>query len=129
MLSRFRCLAATKFDASFRDIVSAGWAEKSTGTVESALGHLAFVPISAEDLRTDVQGSLWEAVFMDWPELPVPEPGFYLVREDDAGFVFVHEYATRLEAERDFADFEKESDKWFDEDDPTPTMHGEYWER
>lgn len=68
----------TEYARYFREIVTAGWANMSDGSVESPVGHFAAVSIEPAEVT-----ELVEAVFED--QQPTIYPGEYLVREDSDG--------------------------------------------
>lgn len=107
----------------FRQIVSAGWANKSDGHVESPVGHFSLVTISPTEMTELVAG-----VFADHPYDPAQfcakcdgfcqglesplYPGAYIVMEDNDGNTHVTEFLSDAAAERDFDESAKAYGVW-----------------
>lgn len=82
---QFVGVVSSEYDASFKEIISAGWAETSTGAVDE-MGHWALIPIPENE-----RGELVDAVFSDG-ELPRPDPGWYVAVENSDGIIVVYSY-------------------------------------
>lgn len=88
---------------TFREIVTAGWANKSSGSVESPTGAFALVLIDPSELT-----ELVEACEIETPLYP----GSYLVVEDSDGNTELIEYLNHQRAKEAYRHAEREYAIW-----------------
>ena len=108
----------TNDETVMQNIITAGWAVKSDGHVESPTGHFALVEIpehmGERDEMMDAVYETTDAVFGDdWEdEYILPESGWYIVTEDSQGFVHLYRHSGENAAKAAYARFEREYSTW-----------------
>jgi hypothetical protein len=115
-------VVASMYDNAFKQIISAGWAEKTEGTVDSPIGHLALIPIPYNE-----HAELADAIFRDIDSNePVPPPGYYIAQENGQGFITVYSYDEKWAMEADWANAMDEYNDWYgSEEEMTPEPEDE----
>lgn len=93
-------------------MICAGWARDSSGDVESPTGAFAIVEIDGTE-----KAHQYSTEDSELDELLYSEKakGFYFVREDSSGNVFVESDLTLGEAEQRFMETELDYVEWLDE--------------
>lgn len=108
-------LQSELYDNSFKQIITGGWAQQSSGNVEcDSTGFFALIPISREDLNRE-GGSLWDAIFNEDDysrSLEVPKPGYYVSTENNRGIIWVYRYSDLASAWAMYEKLEGEYAKW-----------------
>lgn len=99
----------TDMDGTFRIIVTAGWANESSGDVEATTGYFSRVSISMSELPELLAACDLDC--LDEQGLPYPEPGHYFVREDSLGFVYVY-CGTESEVKDAYVEAEERFGQW-----------------
>jgi hypothetical protein len=100
----------TPAEVMFQAIITAGWANRSTGEVEAPTGHVAIVDLSTE--REMLAEVLEEPDLI--AALEETEPGWYVVTEDGAGFVAVAGPMSETEALGRFLAADAEHTDWLE---------------
>lgn len=101
-----------KYDRFMKMAASTDPSNTSSGDVESPAGYFTFIDMHKSE---DRQGIIDEV--NEWctvADLDVPEPGFYLVLEDNNGLAFVYEYVSESSARIAFATLDKVYARWLD---------------
>lgn len=100
------------YDAVARDIVSAGWANQSFGSVQES-GHFALLIIEP----TEIDEIMRTFEFDLSREEVAALAGYYIVREDSQGLVWLTSFDTKAEAEQMFKILEAAyQEAWGDHD-------------
>jgi len=97
---------AAEYDDVMKLLITAGWHEESEGSVEAPTGAYSMVhvtwPMLADMVKEfDLFGN---AIFP-------PKPGWYFIKEDDAGFVYVS-VGTETDVRLEFSRYEKAYERW-----------------
>lgn len=104
----------TQIESAMQALVTAGWANGSTGEVESPVGHVAIVDLTSE--RAMLAQVLAEAGEGE-TDLEVIRPGWYVVVEDDQGNVTVTNPMSEAEAQAALRRAEAAYVEWSDADE------------
>jgi hypothetical protein len=97
-------------DNAFKQIITAGWNQKSDGDVESPTGHFATIPIAPNELQ-----ELKDAVFTYEDEIPEIEPGYYFAQENDQGFLKLWKFNSAFEMNAMYDKFSRDYADWLTE--------------
>jgi hypothetical protein len=98
----------TALEALFQAMASTSWANEYSGDVEAPTGHFAkIVNSSSKDARAAL------AEFSDVTSaygalIPEDITGFFLVREDSQGFVYVDRYDSETKLDKAYRELETE---------------------
>jgi hypothetical protein len=76
----------SKWDALFKEIITAGWAVKSDGHVESPQGYFAVVEIPDHQGELDEMKDALDLL----PGEEMPPSGWYFTIENNQGLIFVY---------------------------------------
>lgn len=85
------------YDAVARDIVSAGWANDSFGSVQED-GHFALLTIEPNEVAEIVTGLEFDLNVEEQAAMA----GYYIVREDSQGLVWLTSFDTEAECKQMF---------------------------
>lgn len=85
-------------------ILTGGWANETTGHVDSPIGHVALIDLTTErDMMADV---------FDADLDTLPAPAWYVVVTDHLGFIHYVAYDTEAAARRDYDRLDRENVEW-----------------
>jgi hypothetical protein len=114
----------SKYDSDRDEILDAlvaqGWANQSTGSVESPIGHVAIVCNRPQDIVEIAQAFSDEIAVLsaDEPEFdPMDLVGNFVVRTDTYGFVTVTEYNSPVAASDAYDRAEEAYAEWLGAED------------
>lgn len=100
-------------DGAFRSLVTAGWANESSGDVEAPCGHFALIDMTTErDMMRSILEETDEAECMD--EI---ESAWYIVVTDSQGFVGHMQCDSEAQARFQFDELEAQYGDWLGSDD------------
>lgn len=111
-------LVPDKFDNAFKQIVSAGWANKSDGNVEAPCGYYALIEVpehEGENVAMREAVTDFDKIEMNWPE-----PGWYTTTENSDGIILVFKHASQYAAQLAFNSIEASFLRWFSENPTFP---------
>ncbi len=97
-------------DAFLDYMVSQGWANESSGDVESSAGHFALIKNPPAEVAEIVQAFSEEMNSLDI--VPIDLTGYFVVETNSAGDVTVHDFDSEMAAEIVYSEFEREYDNW-----------------
>lgn len=111
---------ASQHDDTFKEICIEEWGNQSDGNVEAPTGYFWLVEVADgsvdnqwQSFMESVQSELekYDATFVN------PDPGWYVVVQDNNGIWFVHECASELDARRLFSNLAESYNEWAGDDD------------
>lgn len=102
----------SKTERAMQALITAGWANGSTGEVEAPTGHVAIVDLTTERaMMAQVLADAGE----EEGDLDAIRPGWYVVVEDDQGNVGVTGPVSQAEAESSLRRAEAAYAEWGDD--------------
>jgi len=112
-------LIDSKYDNLFKLIVIAEWCVKSDGNVESDPGYFSLTEIPSLPAERD---QMWDAVIeepneFDEDDLDKLPAGWYITIQLNSGLIFVYSVASKVIAEREYAELEQVYTNWCGTDD------------
>jgi hypothetical protein len=84
-------LLASKYDGLFKQIITAGWAVKSDGNVESPLGYFALVEIPSSSGERDEMSGALELNEHDQQLFEELTSAWFITREMNTGIIYVYQ--------------------------------------
>lgn len=87
-------------------IIAGGWANETTGHVDSPTGHVALIDLTTERER-----------MTDTFDATLPDPAWYLVVTDQLGFIHYEAHDTEGSARKFYAALDREYAAWDNNDD------------
>jgi hypothetical protein len=99
--------SSRELENAFKQIITAGWNQRSSGDVEAPTGHFATIPISSVEMP-----ELLDAVFDDEPPEVTIDPGYYFAKEDSDGNMWLWCFSTAYEMNAMYARYEREYNEW-----------------
>lgn len=104
----------SKYDNTFKSIISAGWAVKSDGNVEAVTGYFALIELPSNDAeRAELIDAVADSLDPDQlAELGDLTPGWFVSWEDSNGIIRVYRQDSQAVAEHRYADLERDYAVW-----------------
>ena len=104
-------------DEIFKQIISAGWAVKSNGDVDSPSGYFAVVEIPGKtgelaEMRDAVEPHGDYRYLTNWPD-----PGWYVTLENEYGQIFVYKAGSQITAMAEYSRLEVDYMLWMEDSD------------
>jgi hypothetical protein len=105
-------LMKTSLEALFQAMASSSWANEYSGDVEALTGHFAKIVNSSSKDARGVLAEFQDVTSAYGALIPEEIIGFFLVREDSQGFVYVDRYDSETELDTAYRTLETEYLSW-----------------